>query len=211
MMPPPPGEMPRTLAELLAAVPRAALPELPAPWERQPTDTEESWLAFVAYRDAAPPRRLIRPGVGASGKVSAMYQAHAWGPRVEAFDRMVDIIKVAERVNLEKVTAKERASKHLRVLDDAIELCAIEINGLLESARKYAANGPAAGAIKPSDLNKLLELTIKYQRLIQGEATEIVGQAQDLSVLTDEELAAAEQMAEKVDAAAQVTNTKPLH
>ena len=45
------------------------------PWDRQPFDSDESFMWFVAYRDMIPPRRLSKVARSVPGKVCPPLQA----------------------------------------------------------------------------------------------------------------------------------------
>lgn len=162
-------------------------------WERQPSDTEESWEAFKSFRDAKPPRKLFRPGVP-TGKTSEMYRDHNWKARVEAFDIYMDQKAVEERRQIVGMKAKEIAEEHMIILTRARKIVSRELDKLLEASN----SDDMAGTIKPSELTKLLEAVIKFDRLVRGESTEKTDTGVDLSKLSLDELREFEKMQRKI-------------
>lgn len=69
-------------------------------WERQESDTEKSWEAFVTYRDLGAGRSL-KAAAEALGKhrslVEEWSRTHNWRERVEEYDRWIDHTALAVR------------------------------------------------------------------------------------------------------------------
>lgn len=153
------------------------------PWERQTFDTAESWPVFVSYRDQRPPRRLMRPGPIGTAQLSTWAREHQWEERCAAYDRHVDSIVRGEREATLAQDVREIRADYLASLRDMRVLLDREIKKHLDVSA--AADLPT---IKPNELAKLLDIAIKADRLLRGEATEHIHQEMDLSDLSVEEL-----------------------
>lgn len=163
-------------------------------WERQDNEPDEAWSAFRNFRDMLPPRRIR----SAAPKDSSILQRWAsewrWRERALAYDRHIDAQVVEERASVLKQNEEHRVAKQLSILLDAEDLAGSELRKLLAAA----SQGEGVGLLKPSDVVKILETSIKYQRLIRGEATERVETAQDLSRLSIQELELLKALEEKI-------------
>ncbi len=160
--------------------------EAPAPWERQPNEGEEAWLAFRAYRDMVPSERMIKhSAVKALPTISKWYRDHNWRERVEAYDRQFDKIAVEERERIYRRKAQEIAIDHMIMLSNARELVQRELAKINATSRETEMHG----LVKVSELNKLMETVVKLDRLVRDEPTEIVGSRDlDYSALSPDEL-----------------------
>lgn len=157
---------------------------VPLPWERQLIDTNESWQAFVLYRDMPPPRKTRRVFGPTVLNVAKWYSEHAWEKRVAAYDAHLDKIRREERERIMAQSARDVAVEHMALLADARDVVSHELSLLANQAREQRV----AGFIKPGDLIKLAEMTMKFDRLVRGETTENVGTGElDLSKLSDDE------------------------
>lgn len=163
-------------------------------WERQLSDTDDSWTAFVSYRDMPTPRRLIRFGPYPTGKLAEWFRAHNWAARVNAYDNHLDAIRREEREALLAQHEREIMTEHLVLLSEARELVARELSKYLTSSRE----GTLHGLLKPSELTKLFEMVLKSDRLLKDQPTERVA-TQDLSKLTLEELRKLEEIHKKLE------------
>lgn len=153
-------------------------------WERHPCDSDESWEAFRLFRDARPPRRLLRAGAGPIGKLHKWYKENAWAERVAAFDMHLDHIWTKEREDTIRLSARHVAAEHIQALTTARRLLQRELDKWLIASEKVEAEG----LLSMSEVNKLLDNVVKLDRLIRGESTEKVVTDQDLSMLNPEDL-----------------------
>lgn len=173
-------------------------PEL---WERLPCDNSEQWIAFQRYRDMRPPRKLQNVHFTISGVPHAhivrWYRENNWEARVEAYDRMLDAINVEEQKKILAEGARAIAAEHMAILASARAVVAIEIERIL--ARTRESNGPNV-VLRPAELIKLADLTIRMDRLVRDQTTENVGEGADLSSLSDDELAEYQRLLEKARA-----------
>lgn len=161
------------------------------PWDRQQTDTDESFLWFQAYRDCTPPRRLDRVRTSVPGKVAPPLQAllewfgsGAWAERASAYDAHLDQIRQQEREDAVRAGAREAAEADEQALvKDIRELALREVGKMVATSVQSEAE-----TLRPGEVIKLAELGIKLGRLQRGENTEQVGHALDLSGVTPEAL-----------------------
>jgi hypothetical protein len=167
-------------------------------WERQPSEDDEAWKAFQSYRDQTPPRRMIHAAVKRTEKLSHWYNEHAWGERVAAYDRRLDAIRREQREAILKEDEKDRAARQLGQLKAVQDILDLELAKLTRDARA----SEAFGLVKVSDLNKLLANAITLERLIRGQSTENVSQADiDLDALSPDELRQLRELQQKMKGA----------
>lgn len=162
------------------------MPNDPKPWERQPGEPDDAFRHFTTYRDMPLPRKLDRriPNVHIT-KLVDFYRDWNWKVRCSAYDDYLSAFAVQEYEDILAHGAKEAAVQHMGLLNDAKELAAIELRKWLVTAR--AAGDGSTSLLRMGDLTKLIEGAIKLDRLVRGEATEIVEQ-NELTNLTDDEL-----------------------
>lgn len=147
-------------------------------WERQPYETNEAWVAFKDYRDQIPPRRQRATTNTPAAQVHRWYSDNFWKSRVEALDTHMDKAMMEEKEALWRQTARDVGAEHMALLGSAR---AIVMRELAEMRQR------PAGSYRPADLTKLLEVVVKYDRLVRGESTETIATV-DLSGFTDEQL-----------------------
>lgn len=158
--------------------------ELPAPWERQPTESEEAWLAFRAYRDMPPEQRILRRSAVKTVEVlSRWYRDHNWIDRCKAFDAHVDHVSIEERKRILEMASRDLAYDHAIMLADARELVSRELGKLVTVSRDTDMHG----LLKPSEVIKLFDTTIKLDRLVRGQSTENIKEEVDVSKLSLDE------------------------
>lgn len=154
------------------------------PWGRQACDTNESWEAFVEYRDMRN-RRLRRVTKAPVAQVQQWYREHGWRERIAAYDSHLDGIIRAEREEVLRQATREVAAEHMEILASAREVCALEFARIASLTRESRG---ANAVLKTPELIKLLHETVKLDRLVRNESTENVSTGIDLSKLTEEEL-----------------------
>lgn len=164
-----------------------------AAWERQDAESELSWKGFTYFRDGPRPRQLeltarfLRIPLHEAVKLAG---DNGWRDRAVAFDRYLDAYLVAERMEVLAEDDRQRTAEQLRVTITSRELVLSELRKQLLVARASETS-----TMRMADLIKLIETSIKMDRLVRGEATEILStKAAPLNFdhLTDEELAALE-------------------
>lgn len=124
------------------------------PWERQPTETDAAWAAFVAYRDAAPADRRI-------GDASRWASQFAWRERVEAWDIHADRALEGKRIG----DLEEMRERHGALARDMLELALIEVRKRLARAKAWRGE-----TVDIRYLVDLAEKAVRLERLIAGEA-----------------------------------------
>lgn len=153
--------------------------ELPPPWECQPDEPAEAFLAFRAYRDAPPDERHITRSASVRvEKLSKWFRDWSWADRVAAYDAHFDKIRVEEREAIFRRKAREVAIDHMVMIADAKSIVTREFGKLWEASRDSEMHG----LIKPNDLIKMAELVVKMDRLVRGQSTENVGTANEIDV-----------------------------
>lgn len=94
----------------------------PPPWERQPGETQRSWAAFCAFRDAGPTRTLISVAKATKGSAGVFGQwsaKHLWVSRSAAWDSECDrrLREAAQKAREDMVARHARtAQQHLLAL-----------------------------------------------------------------------------------------------
>lgn len=161
-------------------------------WERQEGEPDEAFRAFVYHRDMPLPRKVDAYGQTPVAQMFRWHKQWAWSIRTRAYDNHLSAFAVeckkAEIAKSSKVIAEE----HMAILSDMRVFLQLEVGKLLESAS--ALGGGAM--VKPSELGKLLDITVKLDRLVRGESTEKV-ETVDLSHMTDEELETFNELSKK--------------
>lgn len=153
-------------------------------WERQEKEPEDAFLAFQNYRDQALPRSWRRVYGYASSKVGEWYSAFKWRERCLAYDKHLDHMILSDREEIVRQTNKEAFIRHARMLDTVMHLCERELAKLDRASLEFEGGG----LMKTGELQRYIEMAIKFDRLIRGETTENNGPAVDYSKLSVDEL-----------------------
>ncbi len=95
----------------------------------------------------------------------------------------MDEIRTAERAAVEKLTAHEVALAHMTTLHDFQSVVMLEVDKFLK-----ACQGTDMPVLKPGELVKMMDLVVKYQRLIQGQTTEKIDTSIDVSKVSVEDM-----------------------
>lgn len=170
----------------------------PKPWELQPgIDSSESWSLFSFFLSLPPPRRVSDVHTAFSGTSYATISRYAkdglWRARALAWDRHLSKIQSKAYEEVYRQTAAETAKTHIPLINLGKEIVSRELIKLLRESV-----GTEGVRMKPGDIRRLLESTVKLDRLVRGQATEIVDDNSiDLSQLTPEEFAEYERLARK--------------
>lgn len=149
-------------------------------FERQSTDTDLSWEAFVLYRDAGASRtlELVANQLGKSESQTEKWSArHHWRTRVEDYDRHEDKRQREAYLRQREKQARDMAKT-------AESLWRLAAKGSIAWHKKFddwlaEVEKLPAGAEIPdppmsaSEVLRLAEAGIKLHRLVQGDATEI--------------------------------------
>ena len=134
--------------------------------ERQPYETSRSYELFCTYRDMGTERSLrkMKASVNGSPSVRRLQVLSArwkWVDRARAYD---DYVERERRVQQEK----ERRAMHDRHAKVALLGMNVAVKGL-ENLLGKVQNGEA---VAPGDLSRLLDTSVKVERLARGESTD---------------------------------------
>lgn len=142
------------------------------PWARQDQESDLSWKGFTFYRDATRPRSLAEASRYLripQHELITLANDNEWKARVLAYDRFVDDHLVAERLEMISQDDAARTSDQLRLMANAREVCAREIMKLLLASKEN--EGPM---MRVADVIKMTDMAVKLERLLRGQATEIL-------------------------------------
>lgn len=140
------------------------------PWERQPNESENAWVAFQAYRDLDPPRSLKRAGavIGKGSRYcESLSSTWKWQKRVQAYERYLDAQRRKEFAEANKaVEVRQRAT-----MEDASAVLAAPIEAFLKKAREYHERGEELfDQLTTAQLQALAIEAVRYlPQLIQTE------------------------------------------
>lgn len=173
-----------------------AAPPPPAPWERQTDESVVAFEAFVIYRDMGTERSHAKvcKKVGKNQTLIGRWsKQHDWVVRVEAW--------TDEQDRLTRDTLKKGVTSMLK---KHVDLAAALQFKAIEGMKQLLAKD-----LSPSDVVKMLELSVKVERLSRGEVTEktenkteITGDFRanvcDLAALSEMELSQLYELADKI-------------
>lgn len=159
----------------------------PKPWEFQPgIDTGDTFAGFQVFMSLPPARKLrdVATLIHASyGTVRRWAEDALWKERALAWDSHCQAILVDEQEALYRRTAKEVAQQHLNITQRMLAVSEAELLKL-----HHESNTSGNTRLQPRDIIRMVDIGIKNERLVRGQATEITDSAIDMSKLTDEEL-----------------------
>ena len=90
-------------------------------WDRQPTESVESWIKFVDYRDSGPQRTYKQIAAKHNCGVRSIQHLASkwrWADRIEAWDLHLDSL----RQEVSENNAKDTALRHAALGKQAIDL-----------------------------------------------------------------------------------------
>ena len=136
-------------------------------WERQPRETSRAYELFCAYRDMGIERSLRKMKASLNGspsvrRLQVLSARWNWVERSQAYD---DYLEYQRRLQQEK----ERRAMHERHARVALLGMNVAVKGL-ESLLTKVQSGE--GAVAPGDLTRLLDTSVKVERLARGEPTD---------------------------------------
>ena len=137
------------------------------PWDRQLGESSKAYAHFCVYRDAGA-TRSIRKMPSVSGCTSVVRQLNRWSSRwrwVERCQKYDDYLEHERRLQQEK----ERRAMHERHAKVALLGMNVAVKGLERLLSKVQSG---KGAVAPGDLARLLDTTVKVERLARGEPTD---------------------------------------
>lgn len=169
------------------------------PWERQPFDTDLTWLLFQDYLALAKPRslRALAQKGGPLGwtQLETLALDDGWVMRARAYDANLDRLRQETIEREVQETAKQVAKRHATTARKAVTLAGLELDKLLAAAQQ----GDMPGLLSPRDVIRFLALGVRTERLVLGEATDQVEARVDLSGLSVEELRELRKLQEKTN------------
>ena len=167
-----------------------------APWDFQPgIDTPASWPIFSWYLQLTPPRRLksVALAFALSVQTVAKWAAHGlWVDRARAWDTHLQRMRNAAQEEIYGQEGKEVAKAYLETIRAQKAILDDQVDKLQRECLERDTV-----RLRPNEIVRLSVETLRAERLLRGQATEIVGEELDLSQLTDEELAAYEALTSK--------------
>lgn len=168
----------------------------PKPWEFQPgIDTGETFAVFSAYLQL-PPRRRLSTLFGSFGVAPATLQGWArdgyWKERALAWDVALHEERLALARGMVQEDAKELRERELDLIRAQKALVERELDKLLQRSLESESS-----QMRPADVVRMYTEAFKAERLVRGQATEIVEGELDLTKLTDQELELLDQLTQK--------------
>jgi hypothetical protein len=135
-------------------------------WNRQLRETSRSYELFCVYRNLGPERSLAKAKESAKGipsvaRLKVLSRKWNWVQRARAYD---DCLERQRRQQQEK----DRRIMHERHAKIALLGQNIAVKGL-ENLLGKVQNGEQ---VAPGDLSRLLDTSVKVERLARGESTE---------------------------------------
>lgn len=161
----------------------------PEPWDRQPAESQDDFLAFTAYRNLGPKRTLAQVardlGVSA-GSVSVLSADGNWVSRAAAWDFYQERIFQAEMAEY----TREMARRHVELATDSLEALRAPVDALVRKLEQDPDVFMEAFDIK--DLAKLMKLVqdsakimpsiMSAERLAAGQPTQISEHTENTNV-----------------------------
>lgn len=139
------------------------------PWERQPHETDEAWLAFRTFRDLDPPRTLGKLREHYTEQMTARHPSlfrnwsmkWRWRSRVAAYDVHLDRI----RQRAHERTIEDMSEKHARMAQAGLTLVARRLMGNAEAG----VTAIDMNEVEWRDLISGLSALVKLERVARGE------------------------------------------
>lgn len=168
----------------------------PKPWEYQPgIDENTSFGAFTWFLLLAPPRRLnMLAGQFQVAMVTLRKWAKdgLWYERARAYDQDLLRLRKEELDRVYQLSGAEVAQQQLDVIALGNSIVADQFEKL--ARRCLDTDSPY---MRPADAVRLRAELFREERLVRGQATEIVESEQDLGKLSDDELAELDRLTRK--------------
>ena len=136
-------------------------------WERQPRETSRAYELFCAYRDMGIERSLrkMKASLSRSPSVRRLQVLSARWNWVERCQKYDDYLEYQRRLQQQKECQAMR-DRHARI---GILGQNIAVKGLENLLGKVQTGEQA---VAPADLTRLLDTSVKVERLARGESTE---------------------------------------
>lgn len=142
-------------------------------FERQPTETDEAWAAFKAYRDQSNrnPKRVYVDGVRLCTETTQKYyNEYAWRDRVMAYDLHFDAIQLEAMEDSVRQIGRDAGKRITVALDDMLVWAEAEL-----AKHKECALINDGQMSKMSEVVRVIDAAVKLKALQAGQPTEIVG------------------------------------
>lgn len=135
-------------------------------WDRQPHETSRAYELFCAYRDMPPKRSLTKLSHGTKGaphvnRLKRLSTRWNWVERCKQYD---DYLEYQDRLQQEK-ERREMHKRHAKIAVLGQNIVVREMESLLAKAQKD-------DRMTASDVARLMDVTVKVERLARGEPTD---------------------------------------
>jgi phage FluMu gp28-like protein len=135
-------------------------------WDRQPRETSRAYELFCVYRDLGSERSLtktktITKGSPSLRRLKALSTSWNWVERCKKYD---DYLEYQDRLQQEK-ERREMHKRHAKIAVLGQNIVVREMESLLAKAQKD-------GRMTASDVARLMDVTVKVERLARGEPTD---------------------------------------
>ena len=137
-------------------------------WERQPRETSRAYELFCAYRDMGIERSLRKMKASLNGspsvrRLQVLSARWNWVERSQAYD---DYLEYQRRLQQEK-ERREMNDRHAKIAILGQNVAVKGIEQLLANVQTGQQN------LNPSELARLVDVSVKVERLARGESTDI--------------------------------------
>jgi hypothetical protein len=151
-----------------------------APWDFQPgIDTPDSWPIFSWFLQLAPPRRLkpVALQFQLSVQTVSRWATHGlWLERAKAWDTHLQRMRNAAQEEIYGQEGKEVAKAYLETIRAQKALLDDQVDKLTRECLERDT-----ARLRPNEIVRLSVETLRQERLLRGQATEIIGEELDLS------------------------------
>ena len=137
-------------------------------WDRLPGESSKAYHHFCVYRDMAA-NRSLRQMAGIPGCTSVRRQLNRWSSRwrwVERCQQYDDYLEYQLRAQQEK-ERREMSKRHAKI---AMLGQNILVKGMEELLAKVQSG---QHSLAPAELARLMDVSVKVERLARGESTDI--------------------------------------
>jgi chromatin segregation and condensation protein Rec8/ScpA/Scc1 (kleisin family) len=136
-------------------------------WDRQPGESSKAFRHLCLYRDAGQGRSLRKLAADAK-TTSKLRQLQHWSSRwkwVERCRKYDDHLEYQDRLRHEK-EREQMHERHAKIAVLGQNIVVREMESLLAEAQNSGSQ------MTPSDVARLLDVTVKVERLARGDPTE---------------------------------------
>ena len=136
-------------------------------WDRQPRETSRACELLCGYRDLGTERSLrkLKQGTNGAPNVNRLKRLSTRWNWVERCERYDDYLEQQDRLQQEK-ERREMRKRHAKIAVLGQNIVVREMESLI-------AKGQSGGSqLTPSDVARLMDVTVKVERLARGEPTD---------------------------------------